>query len=162
VKNLLPILALVATLNAVQAQTSSDTAAIHQVLKDEAEGWSKGDAVTYSRHFADEGTFTNIMGMFFTGHETFLKRHDEIFKGMFSNTNFHQSIVSFRFVRPDVAVVETLTTVTGFSRSALPPFIHVDDQNRLKTRLLQVLHKTGEEWKIVVYHNVDLKPGIAP
>lgn len=161
-RKVLPILALVASLNAVQAQTSSDTAAIHQVLKDEAEGWNKGDAVTYSRHFAGDGTFTNIMGMFFTGHETFLKRHDQIFKGMFSNTNFHQSIVSLRFVRPDVALVETLITITGFSRSALPPFIHVDDQHQLKTRLLQVLHKTNEEWKILVYHNVDLKPGIEP
>ena len=160
-KKFLLIFVLVATtLTVTKAQTSSDTAAIHQVLTDEAEGWNKGDAVTYSRHFAQDGTFTNIMGMFFTGHETFLERHDQIFKGMFSNTDFRQSVVSFRFVSADVAVVETLITVTGFSRSALPPFIHVDDQNQLKTRLLQVFHKKKEGWKIVVYHNVDLKPGI--
>lgn len=41
--------------------------------------------------------------------------------------------------------------VIGCSRSAEPA--------RLRTRLLQVVVKQGEEWKVVAYHNVDVKPG---
>lgn len=142
------------------SQAKSDTAAIHQILLEEAEGWNNGDAAAYSRHFSNEGTFTNIMGMFFTGHATFLERHDVIFKGMFKNTNFRQDIVSFRFIRPEVAVVETLITVSGFSESALSNSIHVDQKGHLITRLLQVMVKEENAWKIAVYHNVELKASV--
>jgi uncharacterized protein (TIGR02246 family) len=47
--------------------------------------WNKGDAQAYSRHFAADGRFTNILGMFFTG-QAFLDRHEEIFKGIFRGT----------------------------------------------------------------------------
>ena len=71
-----------------------------------------------------------------------------------------QEVVCLRFVRPDVAVVDTLTWVSGFSKAGLPPVLHTDAKGRLRTRLLQVLVRDGDDWKIVVYHNVDIKPGI--
>ena len=40
-------------------------------------------------------------------------RHEEIFKGQFRGTVFQQEVVCLRFVRPDVAVVDTLTWVSG-------------------------------------------------
>lgn len=40
------------------------------------------------------------------------------------------------------------------------PGTTVDDKGRLRTRLLQVLTKQNEEWKIVAYHNVDVKMGV--
>ena len=43
--------------------------------------WNKGGAYAYSQHFAGDGTFTNILGMFFTGHQAFLDRQEGIFKG---------------------------------------------------------------------------------
>jgi hypothetical protein len=36
----------------------------------------------------------------------------------------------------------------------------LDDKGRLRTRLLQVLAKEDGVWKIVAYHNVDVKPGV--
>ena len=56
------------------------------------------------------GTFTNIVGQFFTGYEGFLKQHEVIFEGRFKQTKLQQDIVSLKFVRPDVAVVEVLTS----------------------------------------------------
>jgi hypothetical protein len=35
-----------------------------------------------------------------------------------------------------------------------------DDKGRLRTRLLQVIVKDGGEWKIVAYHNTDVKPDV--
>ncbi len=40
--------------------------------------------------------------------------------------------------------------------SATPP----DAKGRLRTRLLQVMVKEAGDWKIPVYHNVDVKPGV--
>jgi uncharacterized protein (TIGR02246 family) len=154
-------LGLVLYAGAIRAQNNSDEAAVRQILDSEVTTWNKGDTDGYSRHFAADGTFTNIRGMFFTGHQEFRDRHEAIFKGEFRGTSLKQEIVSLRFVRPDVAIAETLTSVSGFSKAGPPPGTHVDANGRLRTRLLQVLKKDGGEWKIVVYHNVDVKPGVS-
>jgi uncharacterized protein (TIGR02246 family) len=142
------------------AQGKPDEAAIRSILQEEVTAWNKGDAQAYSQHFAADGTFTNVPGMFFTGHQAFLDRHEEIFKGIFRGTILRQDVVSLRFVRPDVAVVETITWVSGFSISGPPPATHTDAKGRLRTRLLQVMVKDAGEWKTTVYHNVDIKPSV--
>ena len=142
------------------AQSKPDEAAIRNILQEEVAAWNKGNAQAYSQHFASDGTFTNILGMFFTGHQPFLDRHDEIFKGMFRGTVLHQDVVSLRFVRPGTAIVETLTWISGFSPSGPPAGTHTDAKGRLRTRLLQVMVKERGGWKIVVYHNVDVKPTV--
>ncbi len=141
-----------------KAQTISDSMAIRGILQEEVTSWNSGDADTYSKHFSESGTFTNIRGMFFTGHKQFLDRHIEIFKGVFYKTVLQQEIVSFRFLSPDIAIVETLTWVSGLSNDHKPKGVHVDSKGRFHTRLLQVFQKQSGDWKIVVYHNVDLKP----
>jgi uncharacterized protein (TIGR02246 family) len=154
------ILGLVLSASLIHAQSNPDETAIRQILDGEVTAWNKGDTDGYSRHFAADGTFTNIRGMFFTGHQEFRDRHEAIFKGEFRGTSLKQEIVSLRFIRPDVAIAETLTWVSGFPKAGAPPSIQVDTSGRLRTRLLQVLKKDGGEWKIVVYHNVDIKPGV--
>ncbi len=155
---LILIMPFIAAISA--AQSKPDEAAIRSILQEEVTAWNKGDAQTYSQHFAQDGTFTNILGMFFTGHQAFLDRHEEIFKGMFRGTVLTQDIVSLKFVRPDTAVVETLTWISGFSPSGPPPGTHTDAKGRLRTRLLQLMVKDSDEWKIAVYHNVDVKPTV--
>lgn len=154
------ILAMLFLASISGAQVKQDEVDIRNILQEEVAAWNKGDAQTYSRHFAADGTFTNIRGMFFTGHQAFLDKHEEIFKGIFHGTVLRQDIVSLRFIRPDIAVVETLTWVSGFSPSGPPPGAQADAQGRLRTRLLQIMVKGTDGWKIAVYHNVDVKPGV--
>lgn len=151
----LPILAFASQLS---AQSSSDTAAIRSIVQNEIDTWNRGDAAGYSRDFAADGTFTNIRGQFFTGYPGYLKQHEVIFQGIFKNSTLKQDIVSLIFIRPDVAIVETVTAVSGAAQS--PAGITKDDKGRIRTRLLQVVAKEREMWKIVSYHNVDVKPGI--
>jgi uncharacterized protein (TIGR02246 family) len=153
----IPFLALFTTMT--HAQSTIDTAAINNILQEEVVAWNKGDAEAYSKHFAEDGTFTNILGMFFRGHNEFLTRHEQIFKGTFNKTLLQQTVVSLRFFHADLAVVETLTWISGFSKAGPPQGTHVDPKGRLRTRLLQVIVRIASDWKIVVYHNVDLKPG---
>jgi uncharacterized protein (TIGR02246 family) len=151
---------VVLSVGAIRAQNNPDETAIRQILDSEVTTWNKGDTDGYSSHFAADGTFTNIRGMFFTGHQEFRDRHDAIFKGEFRGTTLKQEIVSLRFIRPDVAIAETLTWVSGFSKAGPPSGTQLDANGQLRTRLLQVLKKDASEWKIVVYHNVDVKPGV--
>lgn len=136
----------------------SDEAAIRKIIQDENDAWNRGDATAYSRQFAADGTFTNIRGQFFTGHAAFLKQHEVIFQGIFKNTTVRQDIVSLKFIEPGVAVVETLTSVSGLAQTS--PGTATDSEGRLRTRLLQVIARRSGRWEIVAYHNVDVKPGV--
>ena len=141
------------------AQSNPDETMIRNIIQEENTAWNAGDATAYSRHFAEDGTFTNVLGMFFTGYKQFLDRHEVIFKGPFRGTVAKQEVVSLKFVKDDVAIVETLATISGFSKAGPPPGVRLDETGSLKTRLLQVFVKQSGEWKIVTYHNVDIKPG---
>ncbi len=155
---LVPIL-FFATAIAAIPQVSCDETAIRNIIHEQIAAWNTGNAVAYARHFAEDGTFTNVRGQFFTGRQAFIDRHDFLFKGQFHGSTLKQDVVSLKFVRPDVAVVEVLTSVTGFQK--LPPGTSVDAKGRLRTRWLQVIAKENAEWKIVTYHNTDVKSDVA-
>jgi len=142
----------------IQMVAKADETAIRKIIQDEVAAWNRGDATAYSRQFATDGTCTNIRGQHFSGHDAFLKQHEVIFEGLFKNTTLQQDVVSLRFIGPDVAVVETLTSLSGMPKTA--PGTAADSKGRLRTRLLQVVARQGDEWKIVAYHNVDVKPGV--
>ena len=142
----------------LRAEPVSDETVIRNIVANEIATWNTGDAVGYSRDFSSAGTLTNIRGQFFTGYAAFLKIHEVIFSEMFKNTTLGQDIVSLTFLRPDVALVDTLTAVSGIAPGT--PGVLKDDKGRLRTRLLQVVAKQDGVWKIVSYHNVDVKPGI--
>ena len=132
-----------------------DEAAIRAIIQEEITSWNAGDAKIYSQRFAEDGTFTNVRGEFYRGHKEFLDRHEVIFRGMFKGSKLTQQIVSLRFVTPDVAIVETLTEVTGYKELRLGT--SADTSGRLRTRLLQVMTKHGGAWTIQTYHNTDIK-----
>jgi uncharacterized protein (TIGR02246 family) len=140
------------------SHNATDEAAIRQLLEEETTAWNNSDAEAYARHFAVDGTCTPITGGFFTGRDAFRQSHEQIFKGIYRGSTKHGDLVSLKFVRADVAIVETLETVTGFQK--LPPGISPDAKGRLRARLLQVLVKNGGEWQIATYHNVDVKAGV--
>jgi uncharacterized protein (TIGR02246 family) len=154
-------IALVATLTlfaiTVGAQSTENEDAVRKIIQDEVTSWNKGDAEAYSRHFAVDGTFTNLLGMFFTGRNAFRERHEKAFDGIFRGSTKQEDIVSIKFVRPDVVIVETLQSTAGFH--GLPSSANVDSKGRLRTRLLQVLVKDSDGWKIEAYHMVDVKAG---
>jgi hypothetical protein len=66
---------LVATI-AATPQASPDETAVRNIIQEEITAWNSGDAAAYSRHFAADGTFTNIRGEFFTGRQPFIQKHD--------------------------------------------------------------------------------------
>jgi uncharacterized protein (TIGR02246 family) len=99
---------------ALGAKGETEEAAVRKLIQDQVTAWNRGDVDAYSKNFAADGTFTNLSGMFFTGREAFRQKHEQTFKTVYRGTTKHEDIVSIRFVRPNVAIVETLQKVTGF------------------------------------------------
>ncbi|WP_343643566.1 SgcJ/EcaC family oxidoreductase [Chryseobacterium sp.] len=139
------------------ADRDLDIKEVKRIISTEEVSWNKGDAENYSLYFDRNGVFTNILGQHFVGHSQFLLRHEQIFKGVFKNTVMEQNIITLEFVQKDVVIVETFIKVSGFSGNNSLFGVYVDEDGFLKTRLLQVLRKEKEGWKIVAYHNVDIK-----
>ncbi len=138
--------------------SSPDEIAVRNIIQEEVTAWNSGDAAAYARHFDVDGTFTNVRGQFFTGRQDFIDVHDDAFKGRFHGSILKQDVVSLKFVRLDVAIVEVLTSLSGILQ--LSPGTNTDAKGRLRTRLLQVIVKDGGKWKIVAYHNTDVKPDV--
>jgi uncharacterized protein (TIGR02246 family) len=137
----------------------SDTKEIRKIILDEEVSWNKGDAKAYSANFDENGLFTNVFGSSFTGYSEFLTRHDKLFNGVFKGSIMNQDITSLKIIAKDVAVVETITRISEFSDNGHLVGIYIDENGFLRTRLLQVLRKEKKSWKIVAYHNVDIKKG---
>jgi uncharacterized protein (TIGR02246 family) len=132
--------------------SSTDDSAIRKIIEDQCTAWDANDAAGFSRCIAGDASFTNIMGLFMIGHDGFLKQHEFVFNAFFKSTTLQQEIASLKFVRPDVAIVDTLASVSGMKQP--PPGGMFDAAGRLQTRLLQVFALQNGEWKIVAYHNV--------
>lgn len=99
-KCLLFLAVLLGATVAATPQASPEETAVRNIVQEEIAAWNSGDAAAYSRHFAADGTFTNIRGEFFTGRQPFIEKHDNLFKGPFHGSTLKQDIVSLKFVRP--------------------------------------------------------------
>jgi uncharacterized protein (TIGR02246 family) len=135
-----------------------DAHAIRALLDNQVEGWNKGDAAQHGRDIDDDVIATNIRGQSFAGADAFIKQHEMIFGSIFRGTTVSQEIDELRFPSMDVAVVRVVTALSGFPE--VVPGLPLDAKGRLRTKLLQVLARRGDHWKVVAYHNVDVKPGV--
>ena len=109
-----------------------------------------------TRHFAEDGSLTNIFGTVRYGREAFKQRHIEIIQTIFKGTSVKSSIAKLRFVRSDVATADVSGEMTGFAK--VPPGLPVGSDGILRFKLLLVLVKDNGEWWITEYHNVAATP----
>lgn len=131
---------------------TADRLAIERLIASLEEAWVHGDAGAYASRFAEDGTFTNVLGMFFCGRDAFRKRHDEVFETVFKGSTLTLRIATLRFVRSDVAVADLDAEVQGIA--ALPDGLAAMPGGTVRTRLLMVLVREHSDWWISAYHNV--------
>lgn len=142
------------------ASPADDEAAIRAVIAGQVEAWNRGDAQAHAAGFRDDVLFTNILGTTYGTRAAFEQRHAVIFASFFKGSRLAMTISSIRFPAPDVALIDLETKVTGFQ--ALPPGVAANPDGALHTRLLQVMVRSGGEWQVAAYHNVDVKNVPAP
>jgi uncharacterized protein (TIGR02246 family) len=134
------------------------TDAIRALLDEQERAWRAGDAEAFSRAMAPGVVFTNVVGLFSIGREGFEAQHRHIFATFYKGSTLRQTVERITYVRPDVAIVNTLTQVTGFG--ALPSAIPTSG-GTLTTRLEQVLVREHGGWQIAAFHNVVVHPDAA-
>jgi len=125
--------------------------AIEAVLADEVAAWNHGDATAFAAHTTDDVVFTNVVGMFSVGRAPFVAQHARIFATMYKGSTMSQAIEHIALVRPDVAIVETLTSVSNVV--AAPPGAESTD-GVFHARLEQVMVRDGGHWSVASFHNV--------
>ena len=135
---------------AAEAELES-RAAITALIGQEDAAWNSGDAAAFAARALPQIVFTNIVGMFSVGRETFEAQHARIFATIYKGSTLKQAVVHVTFVGPDVAIVDTLAEVAGFH--SLPPGVQAVD-GRLRTRIEQVVVRTDAAWWIASFHNV--------
>ncbi len=98
--------------------------------------------------------------MFSVGRVPFEMQHERIFTTFYKGSTMRQTVAHIAFVRPDVAIVDTLTEVSGFG--PLPPPIarHVGD-GVIRTRLEQVMVRERGRWQVAAFHNVPIDAAAA-
>jgi uncharacterized protein (TIGR02246 family) len=132
--------------------STEDERQIEQLIGELANAWNRGDAKAYGARYLADATFTNANGSFFVGRDEFYRRHEEIFRGVLRGTAVAMTIKKLRFVRPDVAIVDA---GTGISGSPLrPQGVEVGPDGVLRSCLLMMLLKQDGGWWITAYHNV--------
>jgi uncharacterized protein (TIGR02246 family) len=137
-----------------------DVEAIRALVEAQAEAWNRGDATAFAAPFAEHGVFTNIRGDTFHGREAYERRHDDVFRGFFRASRIGMRVDHVRLPRPDIALVTISTEVD--SPNGLPPGVVAHADGLLRTRLLDVLVRDGDAWRIAASHNVDIKPPARP
>ena len=129
--------------------------AIVELLAAQDAAWNAGDAAAFGRACAEDVVFTNVVGMFSVGLGPFVGQHEFIFSTFYKGSILLQELAHVTMVRPDVAIVDTLTRVTGYGE--LPPGAEAID-GTLKTRIEQVMTLEHGRWVVASFHNVPVNP----
>jgi uncharacterized protein (TIGR02246 family) len=139
------------------AQTpSEDEGQIHALVQSEVDAWNRGDAEAFGAHYAEDGSFTNVIGQQLYGRKAFVAQHAMIFSTIYKGSHSTLVVSKIKFLRPDVAVVDIDGTVTGATR--LPPGLKAGEDGALHVKLQEVMTKEKGSWWIASFHNVAVYP----
>lgn len=139
---------------------SRDETSLRKLVAEQTEAWNRHDAAAWSKDFAPDAEFINIVGTVFSGREEIQKRHAAVFASVFKDSRSEVTVRKIVLVAPNVAVVDTEHVVTGYT--GLPPGVQATEPGVLRTRMRYVLKQVGGKWLIVAGQNTDVKPAPAP
>jgi uncharacterized protein (TIGR02246 family) len=116
--------------------------AVGQLVGEMAEAWNAGDARAYGARYCPDGTFTNTDGTLDLGRDEVVRTAEAAFQGILAGTKLSPAVRKVRLVRPDVAVVDLDTRVSGMPGG--------------EVRISQMLVLVAEDdrWWITAQHNV--------
>lgn len=153
------VLAPLATADSDKAR-SADEASIRKLVAEQTDAWNRSDAAAWSKDFAPDAEFINIVGSVFKGRAEIQTRHAFIFDTLFKGSHTQVTVTRVLFLGGDVAVTDMEHVVTGYA--GLPPGVQPTEAGILKTRMRYVMKKNGKRWEIVAGQNTDVKPAPAP
>ena len=133
---------------------ASESTAIHELVDRFDRAVNTKDVKAFGSIFAEDGEFTNPVGMSVKGRTAIEQFHAALFspsnKPSFAHAHLRVLDTGIRFIRPDVATVDVKWEQTG----AIAP-----DGKPWGTRrgiLSWVVARNNGQWSIVVWHNLEL------
>ncbi|AXC11650.1 hypothetical protein ACPOL_2326 [Acidisarcina polymorpha] len=139
-----------------QTQSKEDEAQIQAIVQSESDAWNRGDAEAFASHYAEDGSFTNVIGQQLYGRQAFVAQHARIFSTIYKGSHNSFTIGKIKFLRPDVAVVDIDGVLNGANR--LPPGLKAGEDGALRVKLQEVMTKEKGSWWIAAFHNVAVYP----
>jgi uncharacterized protein (TIGR02246 family) len=138
------------------AQGQSDEVQIRAIVQSEEDAWNRGDAEAFGAHYAEDGSFTNVIGQQLYGRKAFVAQHASIFSTIYQGSHNVFVVSKITFLRADVALVEIDGALSGARR--LPPGLKAGEDGALHVKLLEVMTKDKGSWWIAAFHNVAVYP----
>jgi uncharacterized protein (TIGR02246 family) len=121
--------------------------AVDQLLGEIAEAWNAGDARAYGARYCPGGTFTNTNGTIDMGRDEVVRTAEEAFQGPLAGTKVSLAVRKLRLIRPDVAVADLDTRVSGMHAAGNGPC------GEVRISQMLVLVKDDGHWWITAQHN---------
>jgi uncharacterized protein (TIGR02246 family) len=76
-------------------KNKDDETQIRAIVQSETDAWNRGDAQAFGAHYAEDGSFTNVLGKQFYGRQAFIAQHALIFstihKGSHNSFSFKKN-----------------------------------------------------------------------
>ena len=133
-----------------------DEGQIRAIVQSEEDAWNRGDAEAFGAHYAEDGSFTNVIGQQLYGRKAFVAQHAGIFSTIYKGSKCSFAASRITFLRPEVALVEIDGALSGANR--LPPGLKAGADGVLNVKLLEVMTKEKGVWWIAAFHNVAVYP----
>ncbi len=134
---------------------ATEEPALRVVVDAEEAAWNRGDAKGMSAVFRDDATYADAFGTVARGRAEVDKRLVEVLAA-WRGTHIALKVRKIRVLKPDVALVEADAELTGWKKP-LPAGFRAEDEQTVRSRLLQVLQKEAGAWRIAASYEVDVK-----
>ncbi len=136
--------------NAQTPQSSStDEAALRQIVQQVQDGWNAHDGKAFAAPFATDADYVIVNGMKIKGREEIEKGHTQIFTTIYKDSHNVGTVKSVRFLRPDVAVVHVEWNLE-FSMGG--------EKRKAQAINTMIMTKDSGKWSIAAFHNTPVQP----
>lgn len=115
--------------------------------------WNRHDADALAALFAEDATFVNVTGLWWTDRERIRAAHAYGFERIFGSSTARVGRVQVRELSPELAVLTSRLHITGQLNT------HGEPADPRTTVMTMVVEKRGEEWVVLSAQNTDVPPG---
>lgn len=128
--------------------SAKDEVAILKLLADSVGAWNRHDAAAFSKLFADDADFTDVLGLVVQGRAAIEKLLGPLFATTFKESHVLPTGLRIRFIKSDVAAVDSTWGMSGYLDTA-------DRKPSLKKAVMIVsliMIKEKGKWSIAAMH----------
>jgi uncharacterized protein (TIGR02246 family) len=143
---------------------ASDEKTIRSLLQQMEDAWNKNDMRAYCNSLSEDGTWINIVGMFWKDKKETVKAHLTFGETMFKYSSVSRDLIELRDIAPGVVIAYVkwtyLTTQDFYYPDRVTKAGKKGDTDRSLMELIFV--KKDNQWLITSVTNTRIDPNAAP